>query len=440
MISDSYSPQQSRHVIDHFPGEENTRLGERRNNAVARALTPLLPIYADVADGGIIADKDGNRFIDFASGIAVTTVGARNPKVIAAAKEALDHFTHTNFSITPYESYVAVCEKLNEITPGNHEKRSVLLNSGAEAVENAVKIARHYTRRPSVVVFDYAYHGRTNLTMTMTAKNIPYRNGFGPLASNVFRTPMSYPLRDNLSGQEAATKAITMIDAGVGPENIACVVVEPIQGEGGFIEPAQGFLTAINQWCQDNGIVFIADEIQAGLCRTGHWFACDYEDVVPDLVTTAKGLAGGMPLSAVTGRAEIMDSPIPSGLGGTYTGNPVACAAALAALDQMAELDLCSAAQRIDNIITEELSPLLELDHVAELRGRGAMKALEFVHPDGAPDPERTAKIAAAVRDRGVLALVCGFYGNVIRMLPPLVIEEELLRDGLQVIVEEARK
>lgn len=434
------TPEQSLALCPDYPGVANRRLDERRQKAVARALTPLMPIYADLADGGIIADEEGNRIIDFASGIAVTSVGARNPEVVAAAKEALDHFTHTNFSITPYASYVEVCERLNELTPGPHEKRSVLFNSGAEAVENAVKIARHYTQRPSVIVFDYAYHGRTNLTMTMTAKNVPYRNGFGPMAANVFRAPMSYPLHDGLTGIQAAERTIRMIESGVGASNIACVVIEPIQGEGGFIEPAPGFLPALSAWCQDNGVVFIADEIQAGLCRTGDWFACDHEQVVPDLVTTAKGIAGGLPLSAVTGRAEIMDSPVPSGLGGTYTGNPVACAAALAALRVMENEDLCSAARRIDEIITEVLGPLTELDTVAELRGRGAMKALEFLTPDGVPDPERAAQVAAAARARGVLTLVCGFHGNVIRLLPPLVIGEALLREGLAVIAEEVRR
>lgn len=428
--------EQSLHINKNYPGSHNQMFEARRKKAVARALTPLMPIWAECADGGIITDKEGNRIIDFSSGIAVTSVGARNPKVIEAAKKALDSFTHTNFSITPYESYVAVCEKLNEITPGSHDKRSVLLNSGAEAVENAVKIARYYTQRPHVVVFDYAFHGRTNLAMTMTHKSTPYRDGFGPLAANILRVPGSYPLRDGLSGVEAAERSISFIENGVGVRNTACIIIEPIQGEGGFIEPAKGFLPTLRQWCTDNNVVFIADEIQSGMCRTGDWFACDREGVQPDLITTAKALAGGLPLSAVTGKAEIMDAPLPSGLGGTYTGNPIACAAAIAAMEQMEELNLCRSAKQIEQVIREELASISELAQVAEIRGRGAMMAIEIVNQYGKPDPVLTGKIAAQARARGVLTLVAGFNGNVIRFLPPLVISRDLLRQGLRVIVD----
>lgn len=428
--------EQSLHLNENYPGRHNEELETRRKKAVARALTPLMPIWADCADGGIIADKEGNRVIDFASGIAVTSVGARNQKVIEAAKKALDCFTHTNFSITPYESYVEVCEKLNQITPGKHEKRSILLNSGAEAVENAIKIARYYTQRPHVVVFDYAFHGRTNLAMTMTHRSTPYRDGFGPLAPNILRVPGSYPLRDGLSGLEAAERSISLIENGIGASNTACIIIEPVQGEGGFIEPAPGFLPALRKWCDENNVVFIADEIQSGMCRTGDWFACDHEGVVPDLITTAKALAGGMPLSAVTGRAEIMEAPIPSGLGGTYTGNPIACAAAIAAMEQMVELDLCQKAKRIEEIVKEEFAEVSQLPQVAQLRGRGAMMAMEIVDQNGKPDSALTGKIAAQARSRGVLTLVAGFNSNVIRLLPPLVIGEDLLRQGLKVIVD----
>ncbi len=407
-------------------------IDSRLQTALPRALSPLLPGLVTDADGGILLDTDHNAYIDFASGIAVTNVGASNPAVTAAITAAAERFTHTCFMVSPYESYIKVAESLNALTPGDHEKKTILLNSGAEAVENAVKIARCHTGRPAVVVFDNGYHGRTNLTMSMTAKNKPYKSGFGPLASDVYRAPMSYPLKDGLDGPTAATRAITMIEQQVGAENLACVVIEPIQGEGGFIAPAPGFLTALSQWCSEHDVVFVADEVQSGFCRTGNWFACDYEGVIPDLMTMAKGIAAGMPLSAVTGRAEIMDAPGPGGLGGTYGGNPIACAAALAAMEQMESLNLNARAQKIETIITEILGPLTELPTVAELRGRGAMMALEFT----AATPTLTAAIAAECRQQKVLILTCGMSGNVIRLLPPLVIPESVLRDGLNVLAQ----
>lgn len=435
-----YRLPQQRSITTALPGPRSTELNARREAAVARALSPGLPGYIVDADGGVLVDADRNSFIDFASGIAVTSVGASNPKVAAAVAHAAQHNTHTCFMVSPYESYVAVCEELNRITPGDHPKKSVLLNSGAEAVENAVKIARAYTRKNGVVVFDRSYHGRTNLTMAMTAKNKPYKTGFGPFASEVYRAPMSYPLRDGLSGAAAAEKAITMMEQEIGSENIACVVIEPIQGEGGFIVPAKGFLPALAAWCRENNVLFVADEIQAGMCRTGDWFACDDEGVVPDLITTAKAIAGGLPLSAVTGRAEMMDAAVVGGLGGTYGGNPVACEAALAAFSEMTENDLAGRAREIEAIIREVLEPLTKLECVAEVRGRGAMVALEIVNDKGQPDGATTAAIAAACKEQGVLILTCGLDGNVIRLLPPLVIPEALLRDGLEVLAAEIKK
>lgn len=434
MFDLEYRLPQERRIKTPLPGPKSAALGTRREAAVARALSPGLPGFIVDADGGVLVDADGNSVIDFASGIAVTTVGASNPAVARAVAEAASHVTHTCFMVSPYEAYVKVAEELNRRTPGDHEKKTVLLNSGAEAVENAVKIARTYTRKTGVVVFDYAYHGRTNLTMAMTAKNKPYKSGFGPFASEVYRAPMSYPLRDGRTGEQAASRAITMIEQEVGAENLACVVIEPIQGEGGFIVPADGFLPAIAKWCAANNVVFILDEIQTGLARTGDWFAAEHEGVVADLVTTAKGIAAGLPLSAVTGRAEIMDAPGIGGLGGTYGGNPVACAAALASLEQMETLDLCGRAREIEAIIRAELAPVLELDAVAEIRGRGGMIALEFITEDGAPNAALTSAVAAECKQAGVLILTCGLDGNVIRLLPPLVIPEALLRDGLQVL------
>ena len=434
MFDLEYRLPQERRIKTPLPGPKSAALGARREAAVARALSPGLPGFIVDADGGVLVDADGNSVIDFASGIAVTTVGASNPAVARAVAEAASHVTHTCFMVSPYEAYVKVAEELNRRTPGDHEKKTVLLNSGAEAVENAVKIARTYTRKTGVVVFDYAYHGRTNLTMAMTAKNKPYKSGFGPFASEVYRAPMSYPLRDACTGEQAASRAITMIEQEVGAENLACVVIEPIQGEGGFIVPADGFLPAIAKWCAANNVVFILDEIQSGLARTGDWFAAEHEGVVADLVTTAKGIAAGLPLSAVTGRAEIMDASGIGGLGGTYGGNPVACAAALASLEQMETLDLCGRAREIEAIIRAELAPMLELDAVAEIRGRGGMIALEFITEDGAPNAALTSAVAAECKQAGVLILTCGLDGNVIRLLPPLVIPEALLRDGLQVL------
>lgn len=424
----SYRLEQKRIRATALPGPESSALNERRERSVARALAPGLPGYVVDADGGILRDIDGNQFIDFASGIAVTSVGASNAQVAEAVSEAVSHFTHTCFMVSPYESYVRVAELLAELTPGDCAKKSVLLNSGAEAVENAVKIARAYTGKNAVAVFDRSYHGRTNLTMAMTAKHKPYKTGFGPFAPDIYRMPASYPLHDGLSGQEAAAITIKRMEQEIGVDNLACIVIEPIQGEGGFIEFAPGFLPALSQWCTDNGVVFIADEIQAGFCRTGSWFAVEHEGVIPDLITTAKGIAGGMPLSAVTGRAEIMDAPVVGGLGGTYGGNPVACAAAIASITYMREENLCARAKEIEEIIREELASLVQADGVRELRGRGAMMALEF---DSATV---VSSIVAKAKEEGILLLNCGLDGNVIRLLPSLVIPEALLREGLGVL------
>lgn len=430
----NYHLPQERRVDADGMGPKSKELDARRQNAVARALSPSLPGYVVAGDGGVLVDADNNSWIDFASGIAVTSVGAGNEKVAAAIADAARNFTHTSFMVSPYEAYVAVCEKLNELTPGDFEKKSVLLNSGSEAVENAVKISRSYTGKPAVVVFDRGYHGRTNLTMAMTAKNKPYKTKFGPFAPDVHRVQGSYPLRDGLTGPEAAERAIRTIEQEVGAENLACVVIEPVQGEGGFIVPAEGFLPAIAEWCRENNVVFVADEIQAGFCRTGEWFAVNHEGVVPDLITTAKALADGMPLSAVTGRAEIMDAPIPGALGGTYGGNPVACAAALAAIDEMEEHDLAARAREIEQIIRTTLEPLVELDGVRELRGRGAMVALEL------ENAEITANVAAACKKQGVLILTCGMDGNVVRLLPSLAIPENLLVEGLEILAAAVRE
>jgi 4-aminobutyrate aminotransferase/(S)-3-amino-2-methylpropionate transaminase len=345
--------------------------------------------------------------------------------------------------VTPYPGYVELCEKLAELTPGTHEKRSALFNSGAEAVENAVKIARAHTGRTAVIAFDHAYHGRTNLTMALTAKVMPYKAGFGPFAPEIYRVPMAYPYRWPTGPENCADEAFaeftSQVHVQVGEENVAAVLVEPIQGEGGFIVPAPGFLARVAQWCTDNGIVFIADEIQTGFCRTGDWFACEHEGIVPDLITTAKALGGGLPIAAVTGRAEIMDAPVVGGLGGTYGGNPVSCAAALAAIETMTEEGLVDRSRRIGTEIDQRLRELsAQYPQIGDVRGRGAMMAMELVRPDGAktPDPVLTKAVLAGCARRGVVALGCGTYGNVIRLLPPLVIEFSLLAEALDILAE----
>ncbi|WP_410820377.1 4-aminobutyrate--2-oxoglutarate transaminase [Micromonospora sp. 050-3] len=412
-------------------------LHKRRGDAVARGVGSVISSYVDSASGGTITDVDGREWIDFAAGIAVTSVGNSAPRVVEAVRAQVERFTHTCFMVAPYESYVAVCEQLNALTPGGFAKRSALFNSGAEAVENAVKVARHATGRPAVVVFDHAYHGRTNLTMALTAKNMPYKHRFGPFAGEIYRVPMSYPLRDGgLSGAEAAARAVEMIEKQVGAENVAALLIEPIQGEGGFVVPAPGFLPALRAWATAAGVVFVADEIQTGFCRTGDWFACQHEGVEPDLVTLAKGIAGGLPLAAVTGRAELMDAVHVGGLGGTYGGNPIACAAALATIETMHELDLAAAARRIESVLVPRLRAIAERDpRVAEVRGRGAMLAVELVLPGTlTPDPVATAAISAACHAAGLLTLTCGTYGNVLRFLPPLVIPDGQLGRGADVL------
>ncbi|MFI9365465.1 4-aminobutyrate--2-oxoglutarate transaminase [Kitasatospora sp. NPDC053057] len=431
---------QERRLVTAIPGPKSQELQARKLGAVAAGVGTTLPVYVTRANGGVLEDVDGNSLIDFGSGIAVTNVGNSAEAVVAKASEQLAAFTHTCFMVTPYEGYVAVAEQLNELTPGDHEKRTALFNSGAEAVENAVKIARVYTKRTAVVVFDHGYHGRTNLTMGLTAKNMPYKQGFGPFAPEIYRVPVAYPYRwltgaENCAA-EAAAQAIEIINKQIGAENIAAIIIEPIQGEGGFIEPAKGFMPAIVEFAKANGIVFVADEIQTGFCRTGQWFACEDEGIVPDLITTAKGIAGGLPLAAVTGRAEIMDAAHAGGLGGTYGGNPVACAAALGAIETMKEQDLVGKAQRIGEVMLGRLRAMQEkFDVIGDVRGRGAMIAVELVKPGSKePNPEFTAAVAKACHAEGLVVLTAGTYGNVLRFLPPLVIPEHLLTEGLDII------
>jgi 4-aminobutyrate aminotransferase/(S)-3-amino-2-methylpropionate transaminase len=429
---------QERRIVTEIPGPASKAMHERKARFVSNGIGVGLPVYVEAAGGGVVVDVDGNSLIDMAGGIAVTSVGNAAPEVVSRVQEQVAQFTHTCFMVAPYEPYIDVCELLAELTPGNHVKKSVLLNSGAEAVENAVKIARTHTGRNAVVVFDHAYHGRTNLTMAMTAKNVPYKQGFGPFAGEVYRAPMSYPFREPapISGLEAADRAITMIDKQVGAGNVACVVIEPILGEGGFVVPADGFLPRLAEWCTENGVVFVADEIQTGFCRTGAWFASDHEGVVPDIITTAKGIAGGLPLAGVTGRAGIMDAVKAGGLGGTYGGNPVACAAAIGSIATMRDLDLSARARHIGELMTDRLIEMQKsYPIIGDVRGRGAMLAIELVEPGTTtPNAAATAAVNAACHAQGVLTLTCGTFGNVFRFLPPLVIEDHLVDEALTVL------
>jgi len=431
---------QERRLVTEVPGPRSRALLEAKRSVVADGVGTTLPVFVESAGGGVLVDVDGNHLLDLGSGIAVTTVGHAAPHVVERVRDQVGAFTHTCFMVTPYAGYVDVCVALAELTPGDHRKKSALFNSGAEAVENAVKIARVATGKDAVVVLDHAYHGRTNLTMAMTAKVMPYKQGFGPFAGEVHRVPTSYPLLDapaGVDGSAAAARAIGRITTQVGAGNVACVVVEPIQGEGGFVVPAPGFLPAMAAWCREHDVLLVADEIQTGFARTGDWFACDHEGVVPDLVTTAKGMAGGLPLAAVTGRADVVDAVHAGGLGGTYGGNPVACAAALGAIEEMREHDLVGRARAVGTLVEGRLEALAEAHPVVvDVRGRGAMQAVELRRPDGEPDPVRTSAVAAACHARGVVVLTCGTWGNVLRLLPPLAMSDTLLHEALDVVAD----
>ena len=431
---------QERRLVTAIPGPKSTEALKRRTEATSGGLGMAIPVVIERASDAILLDIDGNQIIDLGSGIGVTGVGNSAQRVVDRVIEQVQAFTHTCFTVAPYMNYIEVCEKLNAMTPGSHKKKSLLVNSGAEAVENAVKIARHYTKRAAIVVFEHSYHGRTNLTMALTAKNMPYKEGFGPFAPEVYRVPMPYSFHwvgDQATISQDAIDMVThKIDKEIGAHNVAAILIEPIQGEGGFIVPPKGFLPALAKYSKENGIVFIADEVQTGFARTGHMFAVEEEGVVPDMLVTAKGIAGGLPLAAVTGRAEVMDSVHASGLGGTYGGNPIACAAALGAMETMEEENLVARARHIGEILGSALRDLAKkYPVIGEVRGRGAMQAIELVEP-GTKNPN-TAAMNAVVKycqSQGVLVLTAGTYSNVVRFLPPLVITDELLKDALSVL------
>jgi 4-aminobutyrate aminotransferase / (S)-3-amino-2-methylpropionate transaminase / 5-aminovalerate transaminase len=444
-VSQPPEVEQRRVVRTEIPGPRSRELHAQRLQQIPNGLGITLPVFVERASGGIIVDADGNQLVDLASGIAVTSVGASAPAVVNNVIEQVAAFTHTCFMVTEYQGYLDVAAKLNQLTPGDHAKRTALFTTGAEAVENAVKIARAHTGRPAVVVFDHAYHGRTLLTMSMTAKNAGYKQSFGPFAPEVYRVPTAAPFRwpggQDRAADEAFARFEDVVLHQIGAGNVAAVVAEPVIGEGGFIVPAEGFLPRVAQFCREHGIVFVADEVQAGLARTGAMFASEHEGLVPDLVCSAKALGGGLPISAVTGRAEIMDSAPVGGLGGTYAGNPVACAAALGALRTIEEQNLVARARQIGDRVLPKLEKLAaEHPVIGDVRGRGAMLALEFTEPGSTvPAPAIAAKAAKHCHQHGVLVLVCGTYGNVIRLLPPLVIDFDLLDDALAVLGDAIR-
>lgn len=437
--------EQRRLLKTAVPGPRSRQLQRERESAVSGGFGITLPVFVERASGAVVVDVDGNQLIDLASGIAVTSVGASAPEVVEAVSRQVASFTHTCFMVTEYEGFVEVAKRLNRLTPGKHEKRTALFTTGAEAVENAVKIARAATGRDAVVVLDHAYHGRTLLTMSMTAKNVPYKAGFGPFAPEIYRAPMAFPFRSPGGPERATEDALARLEeivlTQIGADRVAAIVVEPIQGEGGFIVPSEGFLPGVQRFAREHGIVFVVDEIQTGFGRTGDMFACDHEGLEPDLICTAKALGGGLPLSAVTGRAELMDAVAPGTIGGTYAGNPVSCAAALAAIDIIERDDLPARARAIEAMTLPRLRALAtETQVIGDVRGRGAMLALEFVKPGTTEPDAATAKaVAARCHSEGVITLVCGTFSNVIRLLPPLVIEPELLADALDVLEQSVR-
>ena len=433
------SLEQKRQIVTAIPGPKSLALQQRRSEVISAGVGTMLAAFIDEAHGAILKDVDGNQFIDFGSGIGVVTIGHTNPGVVEAVSKQVSKLTHTLFTVTPYEPYVRAGEILTSHAPGNFKKKAAFFNSGAEAVENAVKIARKATGRTEIAVFDHAYHGRTNLTMSMNFKVHPYGTGFGPLAGSVHHAPMSYPFRDpaGMTGPEAATRAITYLEKRVGAAQIAALFIEPVQGEGGFIVPAPGFLKTLQDWTRANGIVLVADEVQSGMARTGKWFASEWEEgFEPDLITVAKGIAGGMPLSGVVGRAEIMDAAHAGGLGGTFGGSPTAVAAGVAVMEQYESGNWFNRALEIGEIISGRLNAMKNnYPVIGDVRGRGAMQAIELVEPGTKnPNPAATESLLKHCHQNGVLVLNAGTYNNVLRFLPPLAITDELIHDALDVL------
>ncbi len=414
--------------------QTNAQIDARRIAATPRGVGIGFPIYAERARNAELWDVEGRRYIDFGSGIAVLNTGHRHPKIVAAIAAQLERFTHTAYQVVPYESTVELAEKINALTPGSHAKKTAFFTTGVEAVENAIKIARAHTRRPGVIALGGAFHGRTMMGLALTGKVQPYKAGFGPFPAGVYHIPMPVALH-GVSVDDALKSLQQLFKADIEPAQVAAIIVEPIQGEGGFYVVPREFMLALRAVCDQHGIVLIADEIQTGFARTGRMFAMEHYGVVPDLMTLAKSLAGGMPLSAVCGRAEIMDAPAPGGLGGTYAANPLAVASALAVLDVIADEHLCARAERIGRRLTDHLHALrASVGAISDVRGLGCMVAVEFAKTDGTPDAEFTKQVQQRAMDAGLLLLTCGVYGNVIRFLFPLTIEDAVLDEGLAML------
>jgi 4-aminobutyrate aminotransferase / (S)-3-amino-2-methylpropionate transaminase / 5-aminovalerate transaminase len=431
------------HLRTSLPGPRSRELMQRRAAAVPRGSYQATPIFIARAEGAVIEDVDGNRLLDFAGGIGSLNTGHRNQRVVAALRKQLDAFLHMCFSVTPYEGYVQLAERMNQLAPGDFPKKTLFVNSGAEAIENAIKIARCYTRRPGVICFEDAFHGRTLLTMSLTSKTHPYKAGFGPFVSDVYRIPYaycyrcSYSLKYPICGVFCAHHLEDTFKRVVDAEDVAAVIAEPVLGEGGFVVPPREFFPVIQEICRKHGIVFIADEVQSGFGRTGAMFACERFGIVPDILATAKSLGGGLPLAAITGRAEIMDAPGVGGLGGTFGGNPMACAAALAVLDTFASENLFERAERIGKKFAERARGWQERwPLIGEVRGLGAMQAFELARSAETREPakEEAEQILRACYERGLVVLSAGTYGNVIRLLVPLVISEAEFEEGLAVL------
>lgn len=412
-----------------------SNLSERRSAAIARGVGVTTQVYVERSENAEIWDVEGKRYIDFAAGIAVVNTGHCHPKVIAAAKRQLDAFTHTCHQVVPYENYVSLAERLNQLVPGDFPKKTVFVTTGAEAVENAVKIARAATGRNGVVAFNGAFHGRTFLGMSLTGKVVPYKVAFGPLVSDVYRIPFPVELH-GVSVEQTLAALENVFKASISPTQVAAIIIEPIQGEGGFYPAPPALMKALRQLADKHGIVLIADEIQTGFSRTGKLFAMEHHEVAADLMTLAKGLAGGFPLAAVVGRAEIVDAAGPGGLGGTFGGSPVAIAAAHAVLDVIEEEDLNARATRLGQQLKDRLNGLRrDVPQIVDVRGTGLMVAVEFNSADGSgPNPDFTNEVRLAALERGLILLSCGVYGNVIRFLPPLTIQDNVFNEALDIL------
>lgn len=415
-------------------------LTERKNAAISRGVGMTTQIYADRAENAEIWDKDGNRYIDFAAGIAVVNTGHRHPKVMAAVKDQLDRFTHTCHQVVPYENYVELAERLNALLPGREPKKTIFATTGAEAVENAIKIARHYTGRPAVISFAGGFHGRTFMGMALTGKVQPYKAGFGPMMNDIWHLPFPNDLH-GVSQQDALDALDRLFKADLEPGRVAAIIIEPVQGEGGFYEVPAGFMQKLREVCDTHGILLIADEVQTGFARTGKLFAMEHHGVAADITTMAKGLGGGLPISAVTGRADVMDSPGPGGLGGTYAGNPLGVAAAHAVLDVIEEEQLCDRAERLGQRLKQRLAGLRdEVPEIIDIRGPGFMNAVEFnIAGTDKPNPEMTNRVREEALKRNLILLTCGVYGNVVRFLAPLTIQDEVFAEALDILEDSVK-